>query len=157
MSELRARALSAKPADLGLSQTEYAATIWGVLMETGLPDGAAYTLVVLADGSTSLYFSTGGGVIGAGAHARVRAASTALLHEASQVRASARSTTSTPLPKPGQVVFYLLAANGTLAYGAAEESLGAGKDQFSPLFFAGHAVIAEVRKSEQGARGPTKK
>ena len=157
MSELRARALSAKPAELGLAQTEYASTVWGVLMETGLPDGAAYTLVVLADGSTSLYFSTGGGVIGAGAHASVREASTALLREANQVHASARSTTNTPLPKPGQVVFYLLAPNGTLAYGAPEESLGAGKDQFSSLFFAGHAVITEVRKSEQVARGSTQK
>lgn len=66
--ELRRRLLAARAAELGLvagAPTE----AWGVLMETAYPD-AVVTLVALADGTTSLYFSNGGGIIGAGAHDR---------------------------------------------------------------------------------------
>ena len=49
-------------------------SVWAVLMETGM-DNAAYTLVAAADGAASLYFSNGGGMIGAGEHKNVRPAS----------------------------------------------------------------------------------
>jgi hypothetical protein len=49
-----------------------------VLMETDLGE-ASYTLMVAADGSMSLYTSTGGGIIGAGAHASVKEPSKAFL------------------------------------------------------------------------------
>jgi len=149
MAELRAKALAVKPADIGLASSEYASNVWGVLMETGVKEGMVYTLVVLADGSTSLYFSNGGGVIGAGEHASVRAAGIALLREASQRRLEALPTAATPLPALGEVVFYLLSSGGTLKHTAAEKELGEGKNPFSNLFYAGHAVIAQVRKSEE--------
>ena len=38
--------------------------VWGVLMELGLEQGVA-TMVAFADGTVSLYFSGGGGIIGA--------------------------------------------------------------------------------------------
>ncbi len=149
MAELRAKALAVTPADIGLASSEYAGAVWGVLMETGVKEGMVYTLVVLADGSTSLYFSNGGGVIGAGEHAPVRAAGMALLREASQKSMEALPTATTPLPAVGQVVFYFLSSGGTLKYTAAEKELGEGKNPFSNLFYAGHAVIAQVRKSEE--------
>jgi hypothetical protein len=149
MAELRAKALAVKPADLGLASSEYANAVWGVLMETGAKEGAAYTLVVLADGSTSLYFSTGGGIIGAGEYASVRAAGVTLIREASQMRTEAAPTATTPLPATGQVVFYLLSGGGTLRYSAPEQELGEGKNPFSNLFYSAHAVITEVRKYEE--------
>src|SRR5262245_6300635 len=152
-ADLRARALALKLQDLGLSASTYPHAIWGVLMETGLARGGAYSLVVLADGTTSLYFSTGGGIIGAGEHTSVRQASGAMLSEANRLRNETKVTEATPLPSSGQVVFYLLSNTGTLTASGAEAALGGGKEHLSPLFFAGHNVIAEVRKA-QGARGP---
>src|SRR5687767_2983855 len=47
--------------------------VLALLLETGYPEAVA-TLVGLADGTTSMYFSNGGGVIGAGQHEDVAAA-----------------------------------------------------------------------------------
>jgi hypothetical protein len=138
MAELRSRVLALKDT--------------GVLMETAFADGAVYSLVVLGDGTVSLYFSTGGGVIGAGQHDRVRRAADAMLSEASRFRPEAKPAGETPLPGPGNVVFYFLSAGGTLAYSAAESALGGDQDRLSALFHAGHRVITEIRKIEQSAK-----
>ena len=59
---LRAQALGFRAADEASG-----GALHGILMETGRSRGSA-TLVCLSDGSVSLYLSSGGGVIGAGAH-----------------------------------------------------------------------------------------
>lgn len=154
-ADMRSRALAVKLQDLGLTASSYPHAVWGVVMDTGLDRGGAYSLVVLADGTTSLYFSTGGGIIGAGEHARVRQAAGAMLSEANRLRTETKPTESTPLPSSGQVAFYLLSNAGTLTASGAEASFGGGKERLSPLFFAGHNVITEVRKAQE-ARGPKK-
>jgi hypothetical protein len=149
MAELRSRALGVKPGDIGLAAEVYSERPWGVLMETGLKDGAAYSLIVLADGTVSLYFSSGGGVIGAGQHDQVRSAGEAMLRTATRLQSHAQPTSDTPLPSPGYVNFYLLTAKGTLKYSAPEGQFGDGHDLMSELFYAGHKVIASVRQVEQ--------
>ena len=62
----------------------------GGLMETGYPRAVA-TLVVVADGSTSLYLSNGGGTIGAGQHARVRSASAEFMRSNFDPKAAVRT------------------------------------------------------------------
>ena len=47
--------------------------MWGALLETGHPNGVA-TLVSLGDATTSLYTTGGFGIIGAGFHEVVAAA-----------------------------------------------------------------------------------
>src|SRR5258708_14763878 len=54
-----------------------------LLMETAYPKAVA-TLACFADGTTSLYFSTGGGMLGAGQHESVRAAASAFLATATR-------------------------------------------------------------------------
>ncbi|MBI4694153.1 MAG: hypothetical protein HY749_09030 [Gammaproteobacteria bacterium] len=149
MTELRTKALAVKPIDLGLSSAVYADRPWGVLMETGLEDGTTYSLVALADGSTSLYFSSGGGVIGGGQHDAVRTEAEKMLIVAARLQRLASPTSATPLPSAGKVCFYLLTVGGILTYSAEEQLLGEGKDRMSELFYAGHSVISEVRKIEE--------
>lgn len=149
MPEMRERVFAVKPEEIGLKKSNYPPEVWGILMETGLKDGGAYSLIVLADGTTSLYFSTGAGVIGAGRHEQVRTASTNLLVGANYYLSEAKATTSHPLPSAGQVTFYFLSYEGLFSYTTREQSLGEGRDKLSKLFHAGHQVIAEVRQLEQ--------
>src|SRR5690348_17043141 len=71
---LRNQILTLDPARAGFAGQ----ALWGCVMDTGYPSGAA-TLVCLSDGTTSLYTSTGGGMIGGGAHEQVVRANAGLL------------------------------------------------------------------------------
>jgi hypothetical protein len=150
--DLRAMALAVKPSQIGLSPASYSEKPWGVLMETAFEGRGSFTLLVLADGTTSLYFSKGGGMLGEGRGAEVRAASAAMLETAARLQGNARPTTATPLPSTGTVNFYFLTAKGTLRYLAAERLLGTGEDPMSELFYAGQAVLAEFEKIAEKRR-----
>src|SRR5687767_10439095 len=60
---LRNQALQGTPTAFGLEAPSSPTQPWGVLMETGFPEGW-YSLVALSDGSASIYLSSGGGSIG---------------------------------------------------------------------------------------------
>ena len=64
-SDLRKQVLSLTSEQLGTNSP-----VLAVLMETGYPEAVA-TLVSVADGSSSLYYSNGGGIIGAGEYNQV--------------------------------------------------------------------------------------
>ena len=68
-SELREQALRLTPDQLG-DAVPTEAGILALLMETAYQEAVA-TLVGVADGTTSLYFSNGGGFVGAGTHPTV--------------------------------------------------------------------------------------
>src|SRR5688500_5073783 len=97
---LRSLALGLRETDPGLVGTT-ADEPMAILMESGLESGATYTVVCVADGSTSLYFSNGGGIIGAGAHAPVAAASRTWLERATADAPLMSPTTDFPLPATG--------------------------------------------------------
>src|SRR4029079_10470619 len=81
------------------------------MMEIGLSSGTA-TIVAIADGSVSMYTSTGGGVIGAGEHAAVRAAGDGSRAAAAAARGDLQPTTDFPGPTPGEVRFQLRTEDG---------------------------------------------
>lgn len=143
--ELREMALGLRAKDIGVTPALFHQRAWGALMETGIQEGY-YTLVVLADGTTSLYFSTGGGIIGAGEHSNVREASEQFIGLANRLLDSSAPARSTPPPKNGETVFYFLTFDGVRTYSAPEIELGEERDTLSPLFHAGHAIIAAARK-----------
>ena len=68
-----------------------------VLMETGYPEAVA-TLVVVTDGSASIYFSNGGGIIGAGEHLQGKKHSLTLMEIAKDV--SVQQTASSAMIQP---------------------------------------------------------
>jgi hypothetical protein len=143
---LRQQALTTDAAGLGLGPVAARPHVWGVVMETGYPAAVA-TLVVFADGTTSLYFSNGGGIIGAGGHAAVRAAGEGLLTAAEGHLADFAAAVGTSLPSVGRVCFYIRTFNGTLSAEASEQDLGEGRHRLSPVFHAGHTVISAIRES----------
>src|SRR5262245_49833724 len=92
---------------LGLTPQSAAAptaTVVAVLMETGYPEAVA-TLVAVSDGSVSLYFSNGGGIIGAGEHAPVRSVAAKFLASAAAYVPRASLAGQFPLPSCGRVRF----------------------------------------------------
>jgi hypothetical protein len=76
--DLRSMVLNLNPKDIGITKDNFPHPVFALLMETGYPEGS-FTLSSVADGSTSLYFSNGGGIIGGGEHENVHKASSYLL------------------------------------------------------------------------------
>jgi hypothetical protein len=149
-SGLRRQAFEVTAADLRLEPTPALPHVFGAIMETGYDLGVA-TLVVLAEGSVSLYFSGGGGVIGAGRHQAVTKAADALLEAAEAVRSQLQPAQGTPPPAAGRIRFYLRTFEGTLTAETEERSLAEGHHSLSSLFHAAHEVIGRIRESTPDA------
>ena len=147
---LRAQVLSVEPGELEITPTEARPRVWGVLMEIGYTLGIA-TLVTLSEGTTSLYFSNGGGIIGAGEHVSVRAAADAFLTSVETHLAAFTIAETTPPPRIGRVRFYVRTFGPTLTGEADDQDLSQNRHQLSPVYHAGHAVMTEIRNaSERG-------
>ena len=149
MAGLREKALAVAPAALDAAPTRELPHVFGLLMETGFPEGMV-SLVVFADGTVSLYFSNGGGVIGAGEHAPVRAAAAALLASAEAHLHCFAPAAATPPPAEGRVCIYLRCFDGTRGAEASEDDLGEARHALAGLFHAGHRVITELRLRTPG-------
>jgi hypothetical protein len=141
-SDLRNQALGVKGTDVGVTKGAY-----GILMETGYPEAVA-TLFALADGSTSLYFSSGGGTIGAGQHAKPAAAAIALVKRSGQDLSHPTKTSVFPLPQQGHTRFYVLTTDGVFTAEIPEIDLGENHHALSTLFHTAHALIYEISQIE---------
>jgi hypothetical protein len=146
MHDLRERALVAPPVEIGLGSEFDFGGVWLVLMETGHRE-AAVSLVCIADGATSLYFSNGGGIIGAGEHASVRNAALEFIAMTNRSRALLAVVANHPLPAFDRVRFYARAGDALLGAEESVSTLGSGGHTLSPLFAAAHAVIAAIRET----------
>jgi hypothetical protein len=103
------------------------------------------TLFALGDGTTSLYISNGGGVLGGHAHESVRQANAAFIHTANELWHQLKPDSSYPMPELGQTVFYALTDSGVLTGGGSEQELGIGQHELSVLSHAGHGVLTQLR------------
>jgi L-alanine-DL-glutamate epimerase-like enolase superfamily enzyme len=74
--------------------------------------GGFASIVALADGTTSMYTSTGGGRIGAGTHAHVAAATKKLLEEVQRHLGLFGSPDDRGLPAPSVVRLHVLTPTG---------------------------------------------
>ncbi len=121
-----------------------------VVMDWSMDKGTA-TLVAYDDGTTSLYTSTGGGVIGAGSHEEVRDAAEAFQAEAERTLkqfAAVASTDPLPLPPPNAVSFYVITDSATLRAGPiATSRLIADEHPLAALGNKAQAVIAAIHQS----------
>ena len=150
--ELRQRILNLDPGEMDLHPSSSAPHVWGVWMETGYLVGSA-TLIALADGTTSLYYSTGGGMLGSGEYTPVAESSKALVAEAETHLQFMTPSTDFPLPEVGQVRFILLTYAGNYSDAAIERMLVAGKHPLSPLFTRAHETLEQLRLLSEKKRG----
>src|SRR5687767_2633224 len=119
--------------------------IRAVVFDWGIDNGTA-TLVAFDDGTTSLYFSGGGGIIGAGAHDAVQRAAATFREEAGRVRGHLTPTDRFALPVGETSVFYLVTDSATLTSGPIpNRDLERGKAPFGELANRAQRTITEIR------------
>jgi hypothetical protein len=145
---LRGQALGL--ASAGVEGIPSEALLLAVLMDWAIDD-AVVTLVGVADGSTSLYFSNGGGVIGAGRHAQVAEATRHFLEVAVSAPDAFAQVDDVRLPEPGEVQFVLVTRAGLARAGATEAELRESHP-LAPLYTVAQDVVTQVRLAEQAAR-----
>jgi hypothetical protein len=151
---LRDHVLALTPEDIGLTAANWPSSqalacstshsmVWGVVMELA-EAGVVVSLVVLLDGSVSVYLSDGSGVIGCGLHPDVRATAAKMLQVAGQVAPECKPATEHPMPLNHQVRFHLLTTQGVLGAVANRAELDEGAEVLAELYYAGHGVIGMV-------------
>jgi hypothetical protein len=136
--------LSVKPSEIGISLLPESSTVMGLLVEFWT-ERATVSLVAMVDGSTSLYFSNGGGLLGHGSTATVATATAKLVALVEQLRPEMQLTSSFPTPADGRVRFFLMTSTGVLTREGDQASLLKGSDRFSPVFHQAQEVINEIR------------
>jgi hypothetical protein len=137
--------LSIEPQSISVAPTDDSPHVFGVVMDIGMELGTA-TLVAFADGSVSLYYSSGGGTIGAGEHEEVSSAAHRLLAVANADLASFESDLPDALPPAGSTQLTLLTFDGAARRAAPSEDFGYDRVPGGLVFRAAHDVIAQLRQ-----------
>jgi hypothetical protein len=133
---------SSRPEGLGTLRSDEPG--WAVLMEMTARN-ATVTLMSCADGTASIYFSNGGGVLGGNTHEDLRAAAIAFVIRANEFLDCMSSTTTIPTAARGRIIFYVRTDRDVLTAEADERELSQGRHALTPLYVAGHQVLTELR------------
>jgi hypothetical protein len=142
--ELRNRLFTIDPKELELSKAD--GPVWGLVMETGYSE-ASFTLVALRDGTVSLYFSNGGGIIGIGMHETPSQIAGELLALAPNYLSDTTITTDYPVPTDGLTRFYFFTFDGIRTVEGKEDDMGNNRHALSPLFHKAHELIGASREA----------
>ena len=149
VAQMRAQALALRPSSVGLKPE--AGPMWGFVMDVVTSNTDWYALVVLADGSTSLYTSSTFGIIGGGAHETVREAAALLWSTAEGLVDVFEPSDDTTLPPAGSTALRLLRFDGPRTLVGPDAELGAGQHPASPVCYAAHEVLGRLRLVTQSA------
>jgi len=142
---LRKRAFATSPQSLGQAGDVMDDEAYGLVMEMGIGD-TVLTLACFADGDAGLYYRSGGGMKGGGAHENVRKAAKEFVSLVQKALPQMTQAKDTPLPEAGKVSFYALTPKGLLTSEVDRESLGESKSPFASLFYSGQEVVAQMRQ-----------
>ncbi len=109
---LRNKAFNLTPADIGIALDKNE-QVYAAVVDMPFPKGKIVTLVCIIDGTVSLYYNTGGGLLGLGQkHEAIRKAGGSFLYSAGQTLKFLNSTTQFNLPDGNLAFVYLFAGNG---------------------------------------------
>ena len=150
-SGLREQALRLTRRHIGFLPAANTTDPWGVVMDEGLDDRIV-TIVAFADGSASVYSSAGGGEIGGQAHEGIRKAAHEAVSAAASIVQRAHQTSYFPLPKRGQIFFYVRTDAGVFTARGREKALDGSTHPLSGLRAAMKRIADEYRLAE-AARG----
>jgi hypothetical protein len=142
---LRRRALEATPESVGLAGLLADDEPYGLLMEIGMP-GSVVTLACSAAGDASLYYQTGGGMVGGIGHDGVRRLAKEFVAAARGALSRMAPAPDQPLPDPDRVRFYALTPRGIFTAEMDRQDLGETESEFSSLFYGGQEIVARMRQ-----------
>ncbi len=120
---------------------------YALVTDLGVERGTA-TVMATVGGAASIYFSSGGGNIGGEGVPKIRAAAQRCVEIAVTSSADFTPTTSFPLPKPGEVRFYAVSANGVSSAEASQASLESRTSHLSNLYAAVQNIITGFRETQ---------
>jgi hypothetical protein len=129
---LRERALALTPDEMRYTSAPDADP-YSIVMDIALRRGTA-TLVCVADGSSSLYLSTGRGTIGSDACESTRNAVIEFMELSRYYVSMMTPVHSHALPQVGNIAFYVLTKRGTYSAGDTFEKIMSGNSPWSRLF-----------------------
>ena len=115
-----------------------------IVMDIAHPQTVVSVLAALS-GDASIYFSTGGGVIGGEGHESVRAAAITWVREATKHLAHFSRASAFIFPRNGNVCFYVGTPEGVFIAEVSEQALQEGSSPLSALYGAGRNVITALR------------
>jgi hypothetical protein len=154
-SDLREMVLTIDPTEYDLPPVGES-RLYGAVMELGYEETTA-TVLGLSDGTTSLYTTSGFGVIGGGAHEAVREATSAWLLEMSALVPDLSLASEVDPPATSDVQFIALTYDGHRVGQAREVTLQRGDAPLSSLYRAGHRVLARLHDVEEQHRRSSKR
>lgn len=141
---LRNQVFQRSRVQIGIPPTSAPTVPWGVVMDWGLSENIA-TVLALSDGSASVYLSNGGGFIGGQSHESIQKAAKKTVEISADVEPLMQLTSDYPLPKRGEVIFYVLTDAGVFSATAHEQDLRTHRHAFSKLGDAAQEVITAYR------------
>jgi hypothetical protein len=128
---------------LALSADPQAEFLRGAAFEMGT-GGACATVVCVADGTTSLYLSTGGGQIGLGQHEPIRQANAAFRAAVTAHLEQLAPVATVPLVAQDEVHVVAVTADGLRLLRWREDELSESSPDW-PLYLAGQDVVTQIR------------
>jgi hypothetical protein len=141
---LRKKILTLNPREVNITPTTEHPIIWAALMESAWPE-VIVTLAALVDGTTSLYFSNGGGIIGSGNHPAVGKAAKRMIAAAELCLEYTEAVSECHIPQPECVCFHLLTFTGAYSAEIPESELQSEKHALSSIYAAGQELITQIR------------
>lgn len=141
---LRREALATTADKLNLGREYAADEPYGLLMEMEI-SGSVVTLVCFATGDASVYYRTGGGMVGGIAHEKVRKAAADFVLQAREALPRMIQAGGHPLPGPGKVRFYALTPKGVYTTETDRETLADPESPLAHLYYSGQDVVARMR------------
>ena len=144
-ASMRKLAFTIKPEDMDIKiGNDY--QVYGAVVDMGVDSNKIATMICFIDGTTSLYFSDGGGIIGAGRHESVKnAASTFLENCFSALPVTENADSIDKLPAENQHTFYLFTKAGIFTITINLHDVKKCKE-YQSLFTQSHIVLNEIRK-----------
>jgi hypothetical protein len=138
--ELRKNMLSG---DIQVNETIGINQVIAVIIDIGSKMGG-YCLVAVSDGSCSLYFENGGGIIGAGQHKNVQYVSRILLTEANDLMDNPVLQFKTDIPKDKNFIIHILTKNGKYEFVGKTNDISEQSNS-GRLFYLCSNVITQLR------------
>ena len=129
-------------------QAQQDSLVYGIVMDWHMGEGTI-TLVAFASGEASVYFSSGGGILGAQMQGSTQVTLQRYLAEAAQAYASARPTNQTGLPAAYTVQFYFLSKAGLRCRVAPMQYLEDRSSPLLPLFEQANELLVALRAMQE--------